>query len=281
MKCLSAIFLTFFYLFSEAQLPEYYVDLIKGDITVKNSKGRSRPVPLKARSLVFKEDIITLKNDSAELTLVNKAALYIVLNKKGSYPVTDLINKPKQKSAGLTEKYFQLVWEQLENPSKTIKSGLEHMIGSWGGVNRGSCNMGMLPFDNWTAFADSVKFKWRHSAPDLDYTLTLMDENFNPVLECAVRDTQIVLKSTGLLTETRSVYYWKVQNTSKPCSEVSGNKLTWLSKDEYETQTRQLIGTVKNNGTKWYYFDLANLMFSNHFYELAAEYLVRASIDEQ
>jgi len=189
MKYFVTIVLLALHINSCAQLPEYYVDLVKGEITVQNKKQI-----LKAHDFVYPADILVLKKTGAEVTLVNKEGDFFVLADRGTYRAADLSKRKRQTSTGITKKYFQLVWNELENPSNTLKSGVANMVNTWGGVSRGSCMQKLYPPDAYTAAGDTIRFSWSASAPGQGYRFTLMDEKTNPLFELLLQDTQIVLK---------------------------------------------------------------------------------------
>ena len=115
MKHLLLPLLLVFYLQSQAQLPDYYVYLVKGNASITNS-GK-KPVIVKQKQLVFKSDMLSV-GKGAELTLVDRNANYYVVKTEGVNKVSGLVKKAIAKAAdGLTAKYLKLLFHELLDPN--------------------------------------------------------------------------------------------------------------------------------------------------------------------
>ena len=75
MKHLFLPIILVFCLQSQAQLPDYYIYLVKGNASITNA-GK-KPVMVKQKQLVFKNDVLSI-GKGAELTLVDRNANYYV-----------------------------------------------------------------------------------------------------------------------------------------------------------------------------------------------------------
>src|SRR6476659_8098764 len=101
-------------LYCKGQSPDYYVYLVKGNVTV--TRPRSKPIPVKQNNFIYKADIISLKN-GAEITLVDKDQKFFVINSPGNHDLQDLTkNSSAQNSSGVTQKYLKLLWNELLKP---------------------------------------------------------------------------------------------------------------------------------------------------------------------
>ena len=271
MKYILTLLLVSFTLRGEAQSPLFFVDLIKGDVVVRHDKKNTEKV--KVRSVIFKNDIITIANDQSELTLVDTYNKSTVLSKKGTYSVNDLLKAPFQQSAGITSKYFSMVWKELSNPSKGVRAGLKDMVSSWGGVERGGCAWHLAPFDGWTTYDDSIRFSWASTSPDLYYGFTLFDEANDVVMEVSVRDTQIVIWRYAWVKSARNAYGWRINGTRESCNEDHTNQFFWVTKEEYDRATREIIDQVVDDGSARHNLEIAERLLAKNYYQLAASYL--------
>src|SRR4051812_14073868 len=93
-----------------AQLPDYYVYLVKGTVTV--SKGNGKTQPIKQGDFLFSTDVLAIGKNS-ELTVSNRNAEYVVLNTTGNIKVNTLSKTSSKSYTGVTKKYLTLVWEQV------------------------------------------------------------------------------------------------------------------------------------------------------------------------
>ncbi len=262
-------------LFANAQLPEYFIDLYMGDVQV--IKPGKKPVAIKARMLVFPEDKLILKKEDARVTLVNKEQQYIVLNKKGNYKVAELSGIPRQKTTGITEKYFHLVWEELLDPGQSKSSAtFKNIAGSWGGVSRGTCDFSGIPADNTAAAGTDLEFRWPTMDSTKRYRFTLFDAGNNTVLELVIRDTMLVLSNKNFLRQGENMYYWHIESVEAPCGETPKNKLVWLSSAEYQRKTDELIRMIKADDNTHYNLEICKALADNGFYELALVYFKKA-----
>ena len=262
-----------------AQLPEYYVDLYLGDVQI--IKPGKKPVQVKKRMLIFPEDILLLKKDGQRVTLVNKEKQYIILTAKGNYKISNLSKLPHEKTFGITEKFLNLIWEELLDPGSFSRdANLKTIAGSWGGVNRGSCDFIGVPADNFATEEPAIEFSWRVMDSTKHYRFTLFDRNSNIKLRLIIRDTLISLSNANFLPLPENRYYWQVESVENKCGNTPRYLLNWLNAQTYMLKTNELIQSVKKDENAHYYLEVCKVLYAKGFYKMAAEYFLKA-LDEQ
>lgn len=268
------LFMAALFCFSKAAFAAdavFFVDMIKGEVKLK-SKGKAAEL-VKPKMLIQATDMIILGNDKCEVTLVDRDTRYIVLNKKGTHAVSTLIKLQRRQPQGLTEKYFSLVWKELANPTNSVRAGINELVGSWGGVDRGMCRLARKPVNNWKTSDDSIRFSWAHNSATLQYTFSLFNERDELLIQLTVRDTQLIIHRDGLMNLEMQVFHWKVDGLDPACIVDAVGSFTWFTKSAYEAEINKIKDAVSDNGTPWYYLDLANRLFANDFFDLSAFYL--------
>ena len=272
MKYLVCVTLIVLPLLSIAQLPIYYTELVKGDVGVyhDNTSG-----PVKPRSLIYLNDIIRIKDDRSEITLVNNRAEYVVLNKKGNYKVSDL-KKMNEKTIGVTTKYFHLVWKELLQPHKDYTKYNVTNMGSWGGVTRGNCSLGHFPFPDMILTNQIIIFKWDSIFNTDGYQFTIKDATKTDVMRLSVRDNQISV-DMSLLSSKNGEFYWNVNRETTPCKSLPDYKFTVVTKDEYQAMADQALSSIVKTGKE--HLKAAELLERRGLYEAAAESIKRAAAE--
>jgi hypothetical protein len=206
------IFLCLLFLLSnfsvKAQLPAYYVYLIKGGAHVRKSDGKLNKIL--PHDLLYKDDVLFLK-PRAELTLVDKSNNFVVLTVAKNYRVDSLSRLNNRKSQNITKKYLQLVWDELLNPTtdyEVFKTA--NLAKVSGGVSRGrsKCNNLVFPRDRMKISEDSIPFKWLHSGDTMQYDLKISGPR-GQKLELPVTDTVYILSSSTL--DGPGTYCWLVK----------------------------------------------------------------------
>lgn len=251
---------------TDAQLPIYYAELVKGSINVDKK-------PLKSRSLLYSNDVITVGNNHSEVTLVNAEAEYVVLSRKGKYKVSDLDNM-KVKAPGITEKYFHLVWEELFQPHKDFSKYTISNMGTWGGVTRGSCSIGKFPFHNMILKDSVLLFKWDSVPNAKAYRFTIKNENKSDILRLVVQNTQISV-DMSLYLQTNQFYYWNVESEPTRCKQFPDYKISVVTSTQYQSMINQVLGSI--NKSDKYELTAAELLNDLGLYEAAAEYIKKAA----
>ena len=101
MKTLHTILFLAIFFHCNAQMPDYYIFLVKGDVSV--SKPGGKPVLLKQNVFIYKDQVIILKKD-AELTLSDRDQNFFVLRSPGINKAKDLNKTKSAHIQGVTQK---------------------------------------------------------------------------------------------------------------------------------------------------------------------------------
>lgn len=231
MKHILLVIFLFTFLIPMAQLPEYYVYLVKGNVLQKKPNGPATPV--KQKELVYKTDVLIINKDAA-LTLVNKEQKNLVLTEAGSYRVADLGKKLHVSNTGITKKYLNLLWHELLDPNYDYsKLKKENLAASWGGVSRGDlCNNRIFPINGLKTSADSIHFRWEATSPSSIYTLQLFNGDGTEVMTKELKDTLAVLPVKQVVNSRNGKYYWLVKSNDGTCEDEVPLYFEILSKDE-------------------------------------------------
>ncbi|HUS00859.1 MAG TPA: hypothetical protein VMY77_03990 [Chitinophagaceae bacterium] len=232
MKFIALNFFLLLLSFANAQIPEYYVYLVKGDIKIAHPKAKI--VPLKQNSLVFKEDeFIVTKN--SEVTLVNRDAKYIVINKQGKIKINDLGKSIHNSYTGVTEKYLKLLWHELLDPNYDYsKFKLQNIAGVYGGVSRGeeNCENVIFPISGLKTSFDSLHFFWKKIDSINTYHMVIYDATGEKIFNKAVSDTQLIisLSKEGLIKNGK--YVLSIKEPLSGCEEGTAHVFEILSKEQ-------------------------------------------------
>ncbi len=229
---------------SYAQQPEYYIYLVKGNVTV--NKATTKAVKVKQSQLIYKDDIITIGPNS-EVSLANKKSEFIVLNASGTYKAIDLSKKTPSPANGVTKKYISLMWQEMIGASHDLsKFKKENVSNVHGGVSRGeSCNLLLFPVNGLKTSGDSIYFKWKKINSEASYNLSITDGEGNDVAMIPVRDTQQVVSMLKISNGKPGKFYWMVKPKNINCDDDMPFYFDLLSKDSVE----KLIATlnIKND----------------------------------
>jgi hypothetical protein len=212
------IVLLFTSLYCVGQLPDYYVFLVKGDVTV--TKPGIKPVPVKQNSFIYKADIINLKN-GAEITLADKDQNFFVLRSPGIYEAKNVAKTKPDHIPGITQTYLKLVWNELLNPNHDFtKFTNDNIAGVYGGVSRGDlCNNLIFPVKGLRTSADSLHFKWHQTSPASNYALIIYNSEGKEIVNMPVKDTQKTLHIIQALHSVTGDYYWLVKGENAACED--------------------------------------------------------------
>lgn len=218
--------------FVTAQIPEYYVYLVKGDIKIVHLK--SKPVLLKQNSLVFKDDELILTKNS-EVTLVNRDSKYLVINKEGKTKIRELLQGRHDTYTGVTKKYLQLLWHELLDPNYDYsKFKLQNIAGVYGGVSRGDedCKNLIFPISGLKTSSDSVQFIWKKSNPNNNYNLFIYDVTGKEVFSKTLRDTQFIISLSKNLLLAKGKYVWLIKEAIPGCEEGTPHVFEIITKEQ-------------------------------------------------
>ena len=159
MKPILTFTLLFFVSVAFCQLPDYYVDLVTGGVTLSRPGGKSEAV--KYKQLIYKTDKITVAK-GAELTLVDRDAGFYVINTSGTNSAGEWVKKATRKTKdGVTTGYLKLLFHELLDPNQDFdKFKKENVAGVWGGVSRGDeCVNRILPIPGYKTSGPVILFK--------------------------------------------------------------------------------------------------------------------------
>ncbi len=203
---------------SYSQSPDYYVFLIKGEVSV--SKTGAKPVPLQQNVFIYKDQLITVKKD-AELTLADKNQNFLVLRSPAVYKVKDLDNKKNDPIQGVTQTFLKLAWNQLIHPDHDFKQfANDNSAIVYGGVSRGDdCNNLIFPILGLKTSEDSLHFKWHKTSAASSYHLLVYDSQRKEVVNMPVKDTQKILNLAIDLHAIPGNYYWLVESKDGTCED--------------------------------------------------------------
>lgn len=198
----------------QAQLPEYYVYLVKGIVTKSNSKQ-----PLKQGDFIFLKDTLTI-NKNAEITLVNKLQQYVELNTAQTLKVSALSGKLNGTYTGVTKKYLSLVWDEVLDPNYDVsKFKKKNMVDSYGGVFRGEdCNNLLFPINGLKTAEDSITFRWKKTSAANNYNFIIYDGAGKEIINNNATDTVIKI-SMQHQNLTANKYYWLIKSADATCED--------------------------------------------------------------
>lgn len=199
-----------------AQLPDYYVYLVKGEVTVSDQKEKHR---LQQGEFLYKSALLIFTGKS-ELTLVNKDAEYFVLDAAHNMKLA-LLQQVKAKSySGITKKYLHLVWDEVLDPGYDFtKFKSKNLTGVYGGVSRSDeCKNMIFPVNGLKTAAPDLNFKWLQTSASGKYNLLLYDGSGNEILNKPVEDTQMVF-SIESLNLAFGKYYWLIKSNDTACED--------------------------------------------------------------
>lgn len=227
---------------SPAQLPDYYVYLIKGNASIANA-GK-KPVMVKQKQLVFKNDVLSI-GKGAELTLVDRNANYYVIKTEGVNKVSGLIKKVIAKAAdGLTAKYLKLLFHELLDPNQDYdKLKKENIAGAWGGVSRGDeCENRIYPVNGLQTSAASILFRWHKTSRSSNYLLAIYDRDGIELSGIKVKDTLLSVNVAEIVKGKKGKYFWRVTSEDGICEDEIPIYFNLLTPDNEKLLTEQLIG---------------------------------------
>lgn len=272
------LFGLFIPLLTTGQLPDYYVDLVKGSVTVEGADKKVKA--LKQFAFLFKDDIITIKNSGDEVTIANRKYQFTTLHVPGSFRVGDLDEKLLKKSHGVMEKYLHLVWEELLHPGKDYSSFKAKNLGTWGGVTRGLCTTVEYPYLNMILCTDTLSFIWKPDEEGITYELLVKDTRGSGIKLMLLKDTIATVPVHGWLKGSARSFSWSVQNPNDPCTPLPEYKFTLMTREAYNAKVIEISNSITGKDNKHrLYLDIAETMEKQGFYDAAAEYIVKAMME--
>lgn len=229
-----------------AQFPDFHVFLVRGNVEV--SSPSAKPVALKQKAFIFKDQTIFVKEKS-EITLSDKNKNFYVLRIPGVYQAKDLIKINNYRVPGVTEKYLTLVWNELFNThhdySKFTKS---NVAGVYGGVSRGiDCNNLLFPIADLKTSEDSLHFIWIKTSPKSNYTFSIYDREGKELVNRKVVDTQLILSLKKELKLEPGNYYWKIKGEEAACEDDVPVSFEILSRENEQKALDLIVSDFHGN----------------------------------
>jgi hypothetical protein len=200
------------------QLPDYYVYLVKGNVSVV--KPGAKPAIVKQNQYLYKNDMLTIAKN-AEVTLVNRDGKMLVLNAPGSIKETDLAVKFNAPSLSVTKTYLHLAFHELVDPDYDYTSFKEKNVGGTkGGVSRGDeCNNLIFPVKDLKASQDTICFKWHQSGSAKEYSFIIYDTSAKEIVNMPVKDTQLTVGINEVLKSGAGRYWWIIKSKDGSCED--------------------------------------------------------------
>jgi hypothetical protein len=233
MKHLQIFFFLFMVFIGNAQttkFPEYYVYLLKGNVTLSASNGKSEKIKL--NQYLYEDGVLTIASNS-EITLLNKEAKLLVLNTSGTFAVKNLANKFNNSTSSITKSYLKLLFDELLDPDYDYsKFQQKNLGGIRGGVSRGEgCGNLIFPVKDLKTSKDSILFKWHQTSMD-GYHFLIYDKDGNEAVNMIMKDTQIVIDASKLLKGTIGKYYWVIKGKDANACEDDAIGFELMNKDD-------------------------------------------------
>ena len=238
MKHLFVVCFLYFFNICYSQLPDYYVYLVKGSVTVSNQKGKSE---IKQGGFLYKKDVLSFGNNS-EITLTNKDADYFVLNSGNNVKLNELATKDAKSYTGITKKYLNLVWDEVLDPNYDFtKFKSKNLTGVYGGVSRGeACKNLIFPVNGLKTSEDTLNFKWLATSASGNYNFFIYDGEGKEILNKPIKDTQTIIS----ITEQKFApgkYYWLIKSNDGNCEDEVPLYFEILTKEDEQRFIHSII----------------------------------------
>ena len=272
MKKTMPLLLFFVCHYCQAQFPEYYIYLYKGNVNVVSKANKK--VKASSKQLIYATDHLQLEGDHPEVTLVNQKGKFVEVKGKGLYAVNTL--KPSDNSApSLTEAYFHMVWEELLDPSHQ-KSKIESIASSWGGGSRGSCDLTAFPRSGYKTSSDSLHFSWHTTGDSGDYHFIVYNSEGQEIINTSTADPKWWFLPKRSPQEI-PIFYWSVQSGSKPCRTLAKNSFILLQPSKQQEIVEALIKKLPaNEDAVLYNLAIADVLSRSGFFDEALQYVKKS-----
>ncbi|HVU95451.1 MAG TPA: CHAT domain-containing tetratricopeptide repeat protein [Puia sp.] len=202
-----------------AQLPDYIVYTVTGNATM--GRPGQKPGKIKQNQYVFRNTTIVVEG-AAEVTLVDKDANYIVLNKPMTYSHADLIHLGSRRMIdGMTKKYLDFLYRELLDPNEDLESFSKKNIASaWGGIHRDvECGNRIFPPNGYKSSSNLIPFKWHTTSPDSAYVLSIYNEMGDTIASLSVSDTMQTISADEALSGKAGKFFWRVKSRTGTCED--------------------------------------------------------------
>lgn len=246
MKYLLILLSFAFYGAGQAQFPDYYVHLVSGEVIL--SKAGAKPIAIKQKQLVYKGDVLVLKKGT-ELTLVDKNAIFWVLNAPGTYKASEIIKVgAKKNNDGLFGKMLSLSFHELFDPNHDFeKFRKENIANVKAGVSRSEgCGNRIFPINGVKTSTSSIIFRWQNTSPSSAYSFSIYDEMGKELAKRNIKDTQLLVNITEMMQGKTGKYFWQVTSTDGDCEDELPISFEILTSVKEKEMTEELIAATNN-----------------------------------
>lgn len=198
---------------------------------------------LKKGTYIKSKSKVILDENSGLLT-IDENGLSYQLDSKGTYEYATLVKaKTSKNKAGLTSKYFKIIWDEMRN--KKQGSALV------GGVFRGEKLM-LFPQDDAKIASSKLVFSWKAIEDASNYYIFIRHPETDDILKMATTGTELTLYKNQPYFEGKSDLEWVVSTEEFPnLNNLPFNTFKLISKNDYrdwlDTQA-DLISELKNLG---------------------------------
>jgi hypothetical protein len=270
MKIFFAFFLFCSSLVCRAAEIAFVVYHSKGIIVKSSSK-----IQLKKGDKIYLHEMLSLGNQ-ASLILVCQNYQVIQLNKKGNYPVKDLLEQCKQKQSSYTSSYFEYVWNELTHPHGKPEKNPEAYMKNVGAVSRG-CNTVSTTINVDTIFYGGGKLPlyWAASFRKPQGGVFEQAYDGSPLVKKALQLKQPIQMGEWTKDLPPGEYYWQITEDNGTGCERNYLKL-WDSK-AYQKEVARLLETVPVSTPGETAFLKGFLMEENHFLAEAIKFYGQAA----
>jgi hypothetical protein len=204
---------------ASSQSPAFGVYFTAGNIKyIPGRAGETRPILL--HDWLYQGDRITLVDNNAEITLIERDTSYVQLRGKGTYTI-DEIRKMQHTRVHdtLITQYLSLLWAQVSQPAPTNRAaGTQTHSPANAGTParttpvppaRPSPNPGavLAPRPGYATTMDSLVFRWRSVYWARKYFLRLRDPDGRLCFNSVIVDTETVVHFPGQMT-AGNTYTW-------------------------------------------------------------------------
>ncbi|HEY6062565.1 MAG TPA: hypothetical protein VIV35_03090, partial [Chitinophagaceae bacterium] len=116
-----------------------------------------------------------------------------------------------------------------------------------------------------------------HKSKMLYYNFILYDNSMKEIINCNVRDTQIVIKTNNLRVGDKTRYFWSIQSVSEPTLNFSKYYFELVSKEEEEKIADSIIKEIPISDNEiLYQLEIADKLGRKGLVDKGLEYFEQA-----
>lgn len=167
-----------------------------------------------------KNDSLALENESLLYLLDDESRLFY-LSHPGKFQINTLIDSiESQGGRSLFSRYYNFLWDELNQPNKDIEKYARQYLADKGGVSRAPNIPHIIcPFYDSFILADKIDFIWEDCGAK-EYTLSFWDSyNYGDNLyTVTIADTFFSISTKQKWMPINEEFYWTVTINKKPAS---------------------------------------------------------------